>query len=77
MTCIRDADGRLENFLIQVTDVTRSSANCGNAWSSGSCLPGAIADGRLVAYAQPIVDARTGAVVEGSCWFGWSAATGG
>ena len=64
VTCIRDADGRLENFLIQVTDVTPVERELRERLEFGELLSGAIADDRLVAYAQPIVDARTGEVVE-------------
>ncbi len=64
VTCIRDEGGRVENFLIQVTDVTPVERELRERLEFGEFLSGAIADGRLVAYAQPIVDARTGQVVE-------------
>ncbi|MCB0940537.1 MAG: PAS domain S-box protein [Mycobacterium sp.] len=64
VTCIRDAGGRLENFLIQVTDVTPVERELRERLEFGESLSSAIADGRLVAYAQPIVDARSGEVVE-------------
>lgn len=64
VTCIRDEDGRVENFLIQVTDVTPVERELRERLEFEEFLSRAITDGRLVAYAQPIVDARTGKVVE-------------
>lgn len=64
VTCIRDEHGRVENFLVQVTDVTPVERELRERLEFDEFLTGAIADGRLVAYAQPIVDARTGQVVE-------------
>ena len=64
VTCIRDEDGRLENFLIQVADVTPVESELRERLEFEEFLSGAITDGHLVAFAQPIVDARTGQLVE-------------
>lgn len=64
VACIRDEDGRVENFLVQVTDVTPVERELRERLEFEEFLSRAITDGRLVAYAQPIVDARTGDVVE-------------
>ena len=64
MTCIRDENGRVENFLVQVTDVTPVERELRERLDFEEFLSRAITEGRLVAYAQPIVDARTGKLVE-------------
>jgi PAS domain S-box-containing protein len=63
-TCIRDEDGRVENFLVQVTDVTPVERELRERLEFEEFLSRAITEGRLVAYTQPIVDARTGRLVE-------------
>ena len=64
VACIRDEDGRVESYLVQVTDVSPVERELRERLEFEELLSGAIADGRLVAYAQPIVDARTGRLVE-------------
>lgn len=64
VSCIRDEHGRVENFLVQVADVTQVERELRERLEFEEFLSSAIADERLVAYAQPIVDARTGRVVE-------------
>ena len=54
----------MENFLIQVTDVTPVERELRERLEFEEFLSRAITEGRLVAYAQPIVDARTGQLVE-------------
>jgi PAS domain S-box-containing protein len=64
VTCIRDEHGRVENFLVQVTDVTPVERELRERLEFEEFLSRAITEGRLVAYTQPIVDARTGRLVE-------------
>ena len=64
VTCIRDDDGRVENFLVQVTDVTPVERELRERLEFEEFLAHAISDGHMLAYAQPIVDARTGQEVE-------------
>ena len=62
--CIRDEHGRVENFISQITDVTLVERGVRERLSFEEFLAHAMKDGRLLAYAQPIVDAHTGQVVE-------------
>jgi PAS domain S-box-containing protein len=62
--CVRDEHGRVENFISQITDVTLVERGVRERLEFEEFLSSAIDDGRLLAYAQPIVDARTGQVVE-------------
>ena len=64
VSCIRDEQGRVENFLIQVNDVTEVERELRDRLTFEEFISTAMSDGRLVAYAQPIVDAATGQVVE-------------
>ncbi len=64
VSCIRDEDGWVENFLVQVTDVTQPEREMRERVEFEECLARTIAEGRLLVYAQPIVDARTGELVE-------------
>ena len=62
--CIRDEHGRVENFISQITDVTPVERGVRERLAFEEFLSRAMEDGRLLAYAQPIVDAHTGQVVE-------------
>ena len=64
VSCIRDEHGRVENFLVLITDVTLVERRLRERLEFEELIWRAITDGRLVVYAQPIVDARTGRVVE-------------
>ena len=64
VSCIRDADGSVESYLIQVTDVSPVERELRERLEFEEFLSRAITEGRMVAYAQPIVDARTGRLVE-------------
>jgi PAS domain S-box-containing protein len=64
VSCIRDDQGLVENFLIQVNDVTEVERALRERLKFEEFISEAITDGRLIAYAQPIVDAVTGEVVE-------------
>ncbi len=62
--CLRNLDGKVEHFIAQITDVTPIERELRERLEFGELLSDAIADGRLVAYAQPIVDVHTGQLVE-------------
>ena len=62
--CLRNLDGKVEYFIAQITDVTPIERELRERLEFDAFLSDAIADGRLIAYAQPIVDAHTGRVVE-------------
>ncbi len=64
MGCLRNLDGKVEYFIAQITDVTPIERELRERLEFDAFLSDAIADGRLIAYAQPIVDAHTGRVVE-------------
>ena len=64
VSCIRDKNGWVENVLIQVVDVTPVERELRERLEFEEFLWGAITDGHLVVYAQPIVDAHTGQLVE-------------
>lgn len=64
VSCIRDEHGRVENFLILITDVTLVERQLRERREFEEAMSRAMTEGRLVVYAQPIVDARTGRVVE-------------
>ncbi len=64
VSCIRDEDGWVENVLIQVVDVTPVERELRERLEFEEFLWAAITDGHLVAYAQPIVDAHSGQLVE-------------
>ena len=64
VSCIRDERGRVENYLVQVADVTQPERELRDRLEFEECLARTIAEGRLLAYAQPIVDAHTGDLVE-------------
>ncbi len=64
VSCIRDEHGHVENFLIQINDVTAVERELRERLEFEEFIADAISEGRLVAYAQPIIDARTGQVVE-------------
>ena len=64
VSCIRDADGSVESYLIQVADVSPVERELRERLEFEEFLSRAITEGRLVVYAQPIVDARTGRLVE-------------
>ncbi len=64
VSCIRDADGNVESYLVQVTDVSPVERELRERLEFEEFLSRAITEGRLVAYTQPIVDARTGLLVE-------------
>ena len=64
VSCIRDEHGHVENFFALITDVTLVERRLRERLEFEELMSRAITDGRLVVYAQPIVDARTGRVVE-------------
>ena len=64
VSCIRDEHGHVEHYFALITDVTRVERRFRERLEFEELMSRAISDGRLVAYAQPIVDARTGRVVE-------------
>ncbi len=64
VSCIRDEHGHVENYFALITDVTRVERRLRDRLEFEELMSRAITDGRLVVYAQPIVDARTGRVVE-------------
>jgi PAS domain S-box-containing protein len=64
VSCIRHADGSVESYLVQVADVSPVERALRERLEFEEFLSRAITEGRLVAYAQPIVDARTGQLVE-------------
>ena len=64
VSCIRDELGWVENVLIQVVDVTPVERELRERLEFEEFLWSAITDGHLVVYAQPIVDAHTGQLVE-------------
>ncbi|MCB0941420.1 MAG: PAS domain S-box protein [Mycobacterium sp.] len=64
VSCIRDQEGRVESFLVQVTDVSPVERQLRERLEFEGFLSEAISGGRLLTYTQPIVDARTGRVVE-------------
>ena len=49
----------VEYFIAQITDVTPIERELRERLEFDEFLSDAIADGRLIAYAQPIVDAHT------------------
>ncbi len=62
--CIRDAHGRVEAFISQITDVTMVERELRERLEFEEFVSNAISDGRLIVFAQPIVDAHTGRLVE-------------
>ena len=64
MGCLRNFEGKVEYFIAQITDVTPIERELRERLEFEAFLSDAIADGRLIAYAQPIVDAHTDRVVE-------------
>ncbi len=65
VSCIRDEHGHVVNDFALITDVTLVERRLRERLEFEELMSRAITDGRLVVYAQPIVDARTGRVVEG------------
>lgn len=64
VSCVRDEDGNVESFIVAVTDVTPVERELRERLEFEDFLSCAITEGRLLAYAQPIVAAHTGELVE-------------
>ncbi len=62
--CIRDEHGHVDTFISQITDVTLVEHALRERLEFEEFISQAINHGRLVVFAQPIVDARTGRLVE-------------
>lgn len=62
--CIRDEHGQVENFISQITDVTLVEQAMRERLEFEDFLSRALSEGRVVVYAQPIVEAGTGQMVE-------------
>ena len=62
--CLRNADGNVELFIVQISDLSPVERRLRERLEFETVLSRAIADGRLLVHAQPIVEARTGRVLE-------------